>query len=309
MACDVKLVPELRHVRRRDGRVVVDLTHSANLYLAEFQGDAYEAMLVGGTYAQQVSKTLALGPSFLGPLLEMQFAGRHGPVVVVDCGPGTAETAVAQLRHVSQFASELTYVPIDVNGKLLKNVTHVVGRQFDMAINPICARFEDVDAVSIPERMGSLRVVLFGATGINYETGELKRILTALAGPRAIVAFDFLLRVPGADCVSAYRSRAVGKFAFGPLRLLGGKANDFAFEPRWRAGRVSLEFRAQRRTRLALDRCSTLEKGDVVCTAFSRRPTSNEYLRLVKQILRKSHTVIADHVLATTVGEMIAGVQ
>jgi len=297
------LLPVIRRIVKRGTHTVVDLSESANLYLTARQGEAYEAVVADQMYRESIAAPLAAGAEMLPHLLRSIATGKKvNPVTIVDCGPATAEESLRKLDSLRQVVTVLRYVVVDVNPRLVSKVKTGVVHSSAVPVTILRRRFEELDPSILRQHITGGALLLFGSTGMNYESAELVHLLRKLCFSGMLVSLESLLR-DDEVLTRGYESEAVIQFAFAPLSLLGASREQFEFRPSLSEGRVSLEFVAKRRTQLRHPEAPVLQPGDRVRTAFSRRPTLYDHQQEVGRILGSNfNTFVLRNRVAASLG-------
>jgi hypothetical protein len=298
-------LPIIRRELRRAGRKVFDLSDSSNLYLTPRQGRWYEGVLADSTYRDSVAAPLAQAGNALPCLLQSVATARDGqPLTVVDCGPATAEESVRKLRALVSIVAVRRYVVIDVNSMLLSKVKQGVTAQTKFPVTTIQRRFEEIESRVLRLDAEGGVLLLFGSTGMNYESGDLVRLMRRMCFPGMLVSLESLLRNEAPPSSREYESEAISRFAFGPLRLLGADPEQFDFRSVSAKDRVRLEFVARRTVVLRHRKVLRLRPGDQVWTAFSRRPTLGQHQAEVGQIAVRFSTFVLENRVAASLGQI-----
>jgi hypothetical protein len=296
------LIPDVRDRRTRNGKQVLDLTFSANLYLTPAQGRAFEEVLDDPLYKSAVSAPLEAAADTLPFLLERATLSTPlESITVIDCGPATHQEAVRKLEALANVVKVKRYVVVDINSRLLTRTKAGVCRRLGIPVTTLKHRFEDLDRRVLREHAEGDALLLFGSTGMNYEQDELENLLQRLCFPGMFVSLENLIH--SRDGISkGYESDAVIRFAFGPISLLGGTIEQFEFKSVNLQDRVRLEFRAKERVKLQHAHEVHLEVGDRVWTAFSRRPLLSEHQLELARITDRFDTVVLNNAVAASLG-------
>jgi hypothetical protein len=294
----------VRMASHRRGRWALDLAHSANLYFTDRQAHLYEAVRSCRSYRRNVVEPLRQSRACLPILLERvrRHASEDRPLVLFDCGPGDPEDATALALALSARFKLARYVVVDVNNTLLSETRVALRKAVNVRVETRSTAFEQFSLRR--ERLArNVDVVLFfGATGLNYQPRALARLLRQMSGPGALVAVQSLLATSG-KATGAYSEPRISRFAFEPIHLLGGEEADFRFAASHRDDRIDLEFVAQRHLRLGREDVS-VRKGDVIRTAFSRRPSWPSLGAEVATVFADSLTLVCNGLSALTLGTL-----
>ena len=294
--------PEIRRRNQVLQQSALDLSISSNLYLTDEQGIWFESVMEDRDYQKGVSEFLCSGEDALLELLaKTTIRSRNRKVTVIDCGPANAKESIRRLTKLMRAVSVAQYIAIDMNDHLLSKIKAHVSNALGIPSQFIQSRFEELSQGSFQRARSEQELLLFGSTGMNYENDELAKVFRKFCTPGMLIASESLIRT-GSGSVVGYESRAVRRFAFGPLWLLGASEEDFDFHPVFAGDRILLEFLAKVPVNFAIAGYPALERGDAVCTAFSRRPTFDEHKKSFAEIAEPIGTITSCSRIATSLG-------
>lgn len=295
-------VPEIRRNGPTSDRPALDLSISSNLYLTDEQGLWFEQVMEDQQYRLNVSDALGSGENaWLDLLNRAKLKPRHRRITIIDCGPANPQESIRKLTKLMRAITVAQYVVIDMNGHLLSNIRTGVAGRLGIPTRFIQSRFEELNRDSFGDAAVEDSLLLFGSTEMNYETDELVGVLHNFCSPGMLLAFEGLTQIDDGS-VAGYQSGAVERFAFGPLWLLGAKQEQFEFHPVFRHDRIILEFIAKTPLAFEAGGYPTLKEGDAVWTAFSRRPTLEQYTKNFAMIAKPLGTPISDGRIASSLG-------
>jgi hypothetical protein len=245
----------------------IDLAYSANLYQTTEQALLYERVRRVGSYHDSVISPLYRSRSYLADVLRRRLPRRQR-VAFYDCGPDPAEAAKL-LRQLDETLNLERYIAVDVNGDLLTATQEALSEKRGLRVDKRLSAFESFSLANERLAKGTAVVLFFGATGINYSPRTLRALLQRMTKPRTIVSLQTIIG-NAADSYEAYGDAATQRFAFEPLRLLGGTKEQFSFKVGLSRNRLDMLYVANERVALGRERLE-VKRGDVVRTAFSRR--------------------------------------
>ncbi len=296
------LWPDIRKARAISASPALDLSISSNLYITDQQGIWFEEVMTDQDYRQSVSESLNVGENAWVELLDKtKLRSKNRSLAVIDCGPANPDESIRKLKKLMQTVQVNQYVAIDMNDHLLSKIKLHVSNALGIPTRFVQSRFEDLTHDDLGDTIGSEAVVLFGSTEMNYEVDELTTLLTNFCKPGMLIAFESLLRTSD-QSVLGYESKAVRRFAFGPLWLLGAHEDQFEFHPFFWEKRIILEFVSKMSVETRIDEYPLLQRGDTVWTAFSRRPTAEQHKKGFAQIAEPVGTIISVGRIASSIG-------
>jgi hypothetical protein len=293
-------LPIVRNITRRDGRRVVDLSESSNLYLTAQQGRWFERVVHDELYSKEVVDPLSRAAGVVPSLCFAMTKGQlDSGISLINCGPATAKESVDRLRSMMKLGRVVEYVIVDMNSRLLQNALDGL-RDAGVEVRAVCGRFEALGRGDFGKLCRGQPMLLFGSTCMNYEPSELRPLLARMVDPGTFVAMETLVRKASIQDAGAYMSRSVRRFVFGPLWLAGGDPGQFEFVSAESRDRIRLGFEARTKVALRHPDIGELHPNDLVWTAFSRRPSALEHLRDSRMLSNEvSVAFIGDHVAAT----------
>jgi hypothetical protein len=283
-------------------RPALDLSISSNLYITDEQGCWFEEVMADPQYQLNVSDALGSGESaWLDLLNKTKLRSKHRRITVVDCGPANPQESIRKLAKLMRAVTVAEYVVIDMNDHLLSKIKSHVAGALGIPSRFIRSRFEDLHQESIGDAAAEDTLLLFGSTEMNYEADELAGVLRNFCTPGMLLAFEGLVRANDGSTVG-YESEVVQRFAFGPLWLLGAEQKQFEFHPTFLDDRIILEFVAKESVEFNVDGFPVVQKSDAVWTAFSRRPTFEQYKESFATFANPIGTMISDRRIASSLG-------
>lgn len=298
-------LPEVRPNHHARQKPVLDLSISSNLYLTDAQGQWFEAVLEDAEYKDTVATALDGGEDALLRLLRRaKLRGSHRRITVVDCGPASIQESIRKLQKLMRTVTVAEYIAIDMNAHLLSKIKGRVAGTLGVPTRFIHSRFEDLTHDELTDAAADETLLLFGSTEMNYEPDELAGVLQRFCLPGTLLAFEGLVRTEEGSTMG-YRSEAVRRFAFGPLWLLGVREEQFEFNPTFLDDRILLEYVAKEPIELGGVPYPSLEPGDTVWTAFSRRPTVRQNQENLAQIAEPIGTLRLDPRIVTSLGRLL----
>jgi Histidine-specific methyltransferase, SAM-dependent len=293
----------LRSVSTVDGKKLVDLAESANLYLTAKQGGLYQkAIRQSPDYNSHILQPLYQAEVELPWLLNIARDFGDRDLTLVDCGPGTVEDGRLHIDMLAKFSRNLSYIIIDVNASLLDTVLR--GLPSIGSVVTIDKRFEDLERSHLEISDRSDALFIFGSTAMNFDLLYFKSILDRLTRPGDLVALQAVLcdDLDFVKHVDRYITQPIIDFTFGPLELLGARIDQFCPEFRWSDNRIEFRFRALDKMLLLHPECRELDVGDIVLTGFSRRPSRIDYELEMKRLFRHAATRVSAGGVAISVG-------
>jgi hypothetical protein len=300
----IEVFPRVRSIQTIGDRTYVDLADSRNLYITERQGELFERVTHTAAYRRNVTAPLREGLRYL-PALAQAFMKTVSGVLVFDCGPSDADSALFNWREIREAVRVSRYVVIDVNPRLLSSATRGLRKAGQADVEGRCQSFETFDRNAVDLEGGGPVAVLFGATGVNFDPGRLVDVLRGMTRAGDILCLQSIIRtgyLTSRTSFREYSSPAVREFAFEPLALLGGRPGDFEFRCVPSSDRFEFRFIANTSATLRLPENQELQRGSVVTTAFSRRPSIDEHEGFLQGVLSRHDTVITSSSVATSVG-------
>ena len=298
-------LPEIRTNNHSRLKPALDLSISSNLYLSDEQGEWFEAVLEDPEYKDTVATALNGGEDALLRLLDRAaLRGSHRRITVVDCGPASIQESIRKLQKLMRSVTVAQYIVIDMNGHLLSRIKGRVAGTLGVPTRFIQSRFEDLSYHELADAAADEILLLFGSTEMNYEPDELANVLQGFCLPGTLLALEGLVR-KGEGSTVGYRSEIVRRFAFGPLWLLGAHEDQFDFNPSFFDDRILLEFVAKERMTFGINPYPSLDPGDVVWTAFSRRPTVCEYRETLEQFAEPIASLSSDFRILSSLARLL----
>lgn len=298
-------LPEIRKNNHSKLKPALDLSISSNLYLTDEQGEWFEAVLEDPEYKDTVATLLDGGEDALLRLLNRaKLRDSHRRITVVDCGPASIQESIRKLQRLMRSVIVAQYIVIDMNAHLLSKIKGQVAGTLGVPTRFLQSRFEDLTHNQLTDAAADETLLLFGSTEMNYEPDELADVLQRFCLPGTLLAFEGLVRTEECSAVG-YRSDIVKRFAFGPLWLLGANEDQFDFNPSFFEDRILLEYVAKEPLTFGIGPYPSLDRGDVVWTAFSRRPTVREYRESWAQIAEPVGSVHSDSRIVSSLARLL----
>ncbi|MBU0490477.1 MAG: L-histidine N(alpha)-methyltransferase [Chloroflexi bacterium] len=254
------------------------------LYLSDEQADVY----------LEVMETEEYTASFHGPTVEIIksnlpaiFSDIEEGVSLIDMGPGYPDKSLPMVQYLKVRGIPCRYVPVDVSRPFLDLAARHV-EPFVEWVYPVHAIFETC-ADRIPAEVYQYTTYcMIGLTFMNFPPEILVPLLQDIAGGdgRVVVASELLSDTKTEDLVlAAYRTEAARAFGFGPLRHLGFREGELAYQPVFANGRVELHYRLEQAPGDALQALG-VRAGHTIVTAVSYRYTENQLRELLRRYFK-----------------------
>lgn len=291
--------PTIRYRKRAGAHLCVDLTDSANLYRSDYQAKLYRDAVQSSAYQRLIGRPFREASEQVPTLLSQLGLSQRTSLQILDCGPADGEAAVAGLDAITKEYCVERYTVVDINSQLLSSVAKAVKAEFDIEVYAVLGPFEEYRARRSKSRTPVL--VLVGNTAMNYEPADLSMLLARLARPGDPVMIQVMLRTRGSDQLTPYRTRAVRRFVFEPLKQLGIQPDDVRSFVRSGAHDVTMGF-SMRRAKDLPEAGLFLHRGDSILAAKTMRYTRASYAAMCKTLFSKSVTRVGPRSVATTVG-------
>ena len=284
------------------GERFLDLTDSANLYLTQDQARLYRAATVEPGYSATVLSAVKTGVEEAAGVFHL-LAKATDEVAVIDLGLGSADIVKSRYELLGRHLSIREVVAVDVNAELLRGATRALSQ---MALGPISglnSKFTDALELRL-HAAGLKKLIVLGSSCFNLSRTQLQRVISRLAEAGDLMLLQFLLHLPGAETsriAAPYRSAEIASFVFEPIRLLGGRREDFTPHIGWESGCIAFDFVTKRGLALGAG-IGEVQPACKVRTGFSRRPRLEALFREVGLLASEFHVLVGPSGIATVVG-------
>ncbi len=253
------------------------------LYLDADQAQSYLNVMKNQKYSTGFhSEVVSLISSYVEDLV-----GSVKTLDLIDLGPGYPDKAIPIAQHCKAHKIKMSYFPVDVSLPFLKLASKEI-RKFTPFIFPAHVQFEDLKPSDINRLAKNSSIIMIGLTFMNFSPHAILPILRAVGGAKTkvLLATEILTKQNDiAQVLSRYELEEARKVAFGPLKILGVRADDVFYNVKFVNGRVEMSFVLKATLNVGGE--AIIPAGGEVITAISYRYTREQLRAILKKHFAK----------------------